>query len=293
MRPLFATAVFMIFCLSIFMSNPAGASNDEVTIYLVQLDRQTTREEAIYLVQATQESADTQSETPREEVEDQLEEDEEDEYEDEYADQDEDLPLISDPIIQGNRDFYGFNDTLYFAALKPVSRGYGFIIPEELRIAIRNVFYNIRFPVRFINCLLQAKLRKSGGELGQFFINTTAGFLGLANVAANYPEFQPSREDLGQTFAVWGIGNGAYLMLPFLGPSSVRDAFGRLGDIFIDPIWWVPVDIWTSVAIRVGEVVNDTSLRIGEYEALKEAALDPYVMIRNAYVQNRNKLIAE
>jgi len=258
---------------------------------LVQLDRQTTREEAIYLVQAAEESADTQSETPRGEVEDQLKEDEEDEYDDEYDD--EDVVLISDPIIQGNRDFYGLNDTLYFAALKPVSRGYGFIIPEELRLAIRNVFYNIRFPVRFINCLLQAKLRKSGAELGQFFINTTAGFLGLANVAANYPELQPSKEDLGQTFAVWGIGNGAYLMLPFLGPSSVRDAFGRLGDIFIDPIWWVPVDLWTSVAIRVGEVVNDTSLRIGEYEALIEAALDPYVMIRNAYVQNRNKLIAE
>ena len=293
MRPLFATAVFVTFCLSMCICLPANASNDEVTIYLVQLDRQTTREEAIYLVQAAEESADEESETPREEVEDQLKEDEDDEYEDEYEDEDEDVVLISDPIIQGNRDFYGLNDTLYFAALKPVSRGYGFIIPEELRLAIRNVFYNIRFPVRFINCLLQAKLRKSGAELGQFFINTTAGFLGLANVAANYPELQPSKEDLGQTFAVWGIGNGAYLMLPFLGPSSVRDAFGRLGDIFIDPIWWVPVDLWTSVAIRVGEVVNDTSLRIGEYEALIEAALDPYVMIRNAYVQNRNKLIAE
>jgi len=290
-RPLFAIAVFLTFCLSIFLSSPASASNDEVSIYLVQLDRQTTREEAIYLVQAAEQSADTQSETAKEEMLDEAAEDEDDEYEDEY--EDEDVVLISDPIIQGNRDFYGLNDTLYFAALKPVSRGYGFIIPEELRVAIRNVFYNIRFPVRFINCLLQAKFRKSGGELGQFFINTTAGFLGLANVAANYPEFQPSKEDLGQTFAVWGIGNGAYLMLPFLGPSSVRDAFGRLGDIFIDPIWWVPIDIWTSVAIRVGEVINDTSLRIGEYEALKEAALDPYVMIRNAYVQNRNKLIAE
>ena len=73
----------------------------------------------------------------------------------------------------------------------------------------------------------------------------------------------------------------------------MRDALGRLGDTFTDPIWWVPVDIWTSIAIRAGEAVNDTSLRIGEYEALKEAALDPYVMIRNAYVQNRNKLIAE
>ncbi|MGD9113616.1 MAG: VacJ family lipoprotein [Desulfobacterales bacterium] len=294
MRALIVIALFVIFCLSICISNPASASNDEVTIYLLQLDRQTTREEAIYLVQATEQSAAEQSETPKDEVLEGAAEDEDDEYDDEYEDdyEDEDVVLISDPIIQGNRDFYGLNDTLYFVVLKPVSRVYG-ILPEELRLAIRNVFYNIRFPVRFINSVLQGKLRKSGAELGQFFINTTAGFLGLANVAANYPHLQPSREDLGQTFAVWGIGNGAYIMLPFLGPSSVRDAFGRLGDIFIDPIWWVPVDIWTSVAIRVGEVVNDTSLRIGEYEALIEAALDPYVMIRNAYVQNRNKLIAE
>ena len=93
-------------------------------------------------------------------------------------------------------------------------------------MAIRNVFYNIRFPMRFINCLLQGKGRKAGAEFGQFFINSTAGFLGLANVAANYPSLQPSREDLGQTFAVWGFGSGAYLMLPFLGPASLRDGLG-------------------------------------------------------------------
>ena len=217
-------------------------------------------------------------------------EEEEDEYDDEYEDE---IQLISDPIIGVNRGMYHFNDKLYFWALKPVARGYGFIIPEELRVAIRNAFYNIRFPVRFINCLLQGKVRKSGYEFGQFFINSTAGFAGLANVAANYPDLQPSREDLGQTFAVWGFGKGAYLMVPFFGPHSVRHGIGRLGDIFLDPIWWLFDDIWVSLAIRAGETVNDTSLRIGEYEALKEAALDPYVMIRNAYVQNRIKLIAE
>ena len=90
-----------------------------------------------------------------------------------------------------------------------------------------------------------------------------------------------------------GFDNGAYLTLPFLGPSSLRDGLGRLGDTFLDPIWWLVEDFWVSVAIRAGEAVNDVSLRIGEYEALKEAAIDPYVMLRNAYVQNRIKLIAE
>ena len=257
-------------------------------------------EPAMLLAQQTQESANEQSETPKDEILEQAKEDQEDEYdeddeyddEDEYADEEE-VELIPDPWVEMNFGFYYFNDKLYFWLLKPVATGYGIVIPQELRIAIRNVFYNIRFPVRFINSLLQAKWSKAGGEFGQFCLNTTVGFLGLANVAANYPALQPSREDLGQTFAVWGIGNGAYLTIPFIGPSSLRDGLGRLGDIFIDPIWWVPVKFWTSVAIRAGEAVNDTSLRIGEYEALKEAALDPYVMIRNAYVQNRNKLIAE
>ncbi len=183
-----------------------------------------------------------QSEKPGDEDLDEAEADEEDEYDDdEYADE-EDVELIPDPLIGMNRGLFHFNDKLYFWLLKPVARGFGFIIPEELRMCVRNVFYNIRFPVRFINSLLQGKGRKAGAEVGQFFVNSTIGIL---------------------------------------------------GDTFLDPIWWVPVDIWTSVAIRAGEATNDVSLRIGEYEALKEAAIDPYVMLRNAYVQNRNKLIAE
>ena len=215
-----------------------------------------------------------------------------DEYDDdEYAD--DEKPLIWDPLEQGNRDFYAFNDTMYFWVLKPVARVWG-IAPAELRTCIRNFFYNIRFPVRFVNCLLQAKGKKATEEFGQFFLNTTVGFLGLANIAAAPTiNLQPSPEDMGQTFAVWGIGQGPFLMVPFFGPYSLRHGVGKLGDTFLDPIWWLFDEIWVSLGIRAGETVNDVSLRIGEYEALKSAALDPYIMIRNAYVQNRNKLIAE
>jgi len=254
----------------------------------------------LLLAQQSRESANDQLATPRfellaqaaqakEDEDDKKDEDADDD--DEYAD--DDVKLISDPLIKVNNDFYILNDRLYFWVLKPVARGYGFIIPQELRAAVRNVFYNIRFPVRFINCLLQGKGQKASYEFGRFFINTTAGFLGIANVAAKYPHLQPSKEDLGQTFAVWGIGYGPYLMLPFFGPSSVRDGLGLVGDTFLDPLFWLSPDTRTSIEIRAGETVNDTSLRIGEYEALKAAALDPYVMIRNAWVQNRNKLIAE
>jgi phospholipid-binding lipoprotein MlaA len=258
----------------------------------------------LLLAQQFQESADQMRDTPgkyilsqaggdvKDESADEYD-DEKDEYddeEDEYVD--DEVELIADPMIGGNTQFYAFNDKMYFLVLKPVAQVWG-VVPEELRVGIVNFFYNIRFPVRFINCLLQGKGTKAGQETGRFVINTLWGFLGLGNVAAEFPSLQPSREDMGQTFAVWGFGFGDYIMLPFLGPSSVRDALGRLGDTFLDPIWWVPVDNWTSIGIRAGEAVNETSVRIGEYEALKEAALDPYVMIRNAYAQNRIKLIAE
>jgi phospholipid-binding lipoprotein MlaA len=162
-------------------------------------------------------------------------------------------------------------------------------------MSIKNMFYNIRFPVRFINCLLQGKGQKAKAEFGSFFLNSTVGFLGMANVASYYDHLDPSPEDFGQTFAVWGFDSGAYLMLPFLGPSSLRDGLGKIPDTLADPIFWLTYneEWWVGIAVRAYEAVNDTSLSIGDYEALKDASLDPYTAIRNAWVQNRNKLIAE
>ncbi len=290
MKKQWLVAAVIVFIFFLFSYNPAGAFNEEATLYLAQ---------------ATQEQTDKRSHSDRQDIldkakEEQADEEDEndDEYDDEYDEDDEyaeegDVQLIPDPWIEMNRGLFTFNDKMYFWVLKPVARAYGFIIPEELRQAIRNAFYNIEFPVRFVNSLLQGKVVKAGDEFGQFFINTTVGCLGLLNPAANYPRLQPSREDFGQTLAVWGFDNGAFLTLPFFGPSSLRDGMGRLGDTLVNPIWFLFDDIWVSLAIRAGEAINGTSLRIGEYEALKEAALDPYIMIRNAYVQNRNKLIAE
>ena len=218
-----------------------------------------------------------------------------DEDEEDYEDDEEyeEVDLIPDPLERLNRDFYALNNGLYYALLKPVSQGYGFIVPEEIRGAIKNMFYNLRFPVRFINCLLQGKGGKAVAEFNSFFLNTTVGFLGMANVASGYPLLNPSPEDFGQTLAVWQVHNGAYLMLPILGPSSFRDGVGLVADTFLDPIWWLVEDFRTRIYIQAYETVNATSLRIGDYEALTEAALDPYIAIRNAWVQHRNKLIAE
>jgi phospholipid-binding lipoprotein MlaA len=217
-------------------------------------------------------------------------EEDEDDYEDEYED---DIQLIADPIHGVNRGFYHFNDKLYFWALKPVARGYGFIVPDVIREGIRNFFHNIRFPGRFINCMLQAKTDKAAAEFATFWVNTTVGLLGFFDPAGSDPRLHPSPEDTGQTFAVWGVGYGPYITLPFLGPSSGRGTVGLVGDAVMNPLFWL-LDFWPEgLAVRAGTTVNNTSMRIGDYEALKDAALDPYVAIRNAYVQNRNKLIAE
>jgi phospholipid-binding lipoprotein MlaA len=238
----------------------------------------------IMLAQQQQGSASETNDEDEEDFEEDYEDDEEFEEEGE---------LIPDPLERLNREFYGLNNALYYALLKPVSQGYGFIVPEEIRGAIKNMFYNIRFPIRFINCLLQGKGGKAVAEFNSFFLNTTVGFLGMANAASSYPGLNPSPEDFGQTLAVWQVHSGAYLMLPILGPSSFRHGTGMVADTFLDPIWWLVEDWRHRIYIKAFETVNATSLRIGDYEALTDAALDPYIAIRNAWVQHRNKLIAE
>ena len=223
--------------------------------------------------------------------EEQTESTDDDEY-DEYDD-DDDIVTVADPLEPFNREMYIFNDVMYFLVLKPTAQGYKAIVPWEIRTCVKNFFHNIRFPVRFINSALQAKWEKAGNEFAQFFLNTTVGFLGIADVGSHYPSIQTSPEDTGQTFAVWGAGEGFYLTLPFFGPSTFRDGVGLIGDTVMDPLFWLIDDMYVSIGVRAGEVVNATSFRIGDYEAIKEASLDPYIAIRNGYIQNRNKLIAE
>lgn len=213
-------------------------------------------------------------------------------YEDEYADE-ADAAAVADPLEPFNREMYLLNDFLMVYALEPAARVVRAVVPVEIRTGVRNMFDNIRFPVRFVNSLLQAKWEKAVDEFAKFFLNTTVGFLGFADVAAIYPGLNQSPEDLGQTLAVWGAGDGFYLMLPVLGPMTFRDGLGKVGDTVLDPLWWLVEGVEPSIALRAGEAVNETSFRIGDYAALKKAALDPYTAIRNGYVQSRAKRIAE
>lgn len=193
-----------------------------------------------------------------------------------------------DPLERMNRAFFIFNDKLYFWFLKPVAQVYGTFIPPGLRTCIRNGFDNLRFPTRFVNNVLQGKFKAAGIETGRFLINSTIGFAGFFEIAGrDFDLLPPHDEDTGQTLGFYGLKPGFYIVWPVLGPSTVRDTFGLAGDTVLHPLFWLPQDYWVSAAIRTGQIVNNASLRIGEYEDFKKAALDPYASMRQAYLQNR------
>jgi phospholipid-binding lipoprotein MlaA len=201
------------------------------------------------------------------------------------------LKTIADPLEPINRAFYHFNDKLYFWLLKPVARGYGYIFPQSVRIGVRNFFDNLGFPIRFVNCVLQGKFEGAGFEMQRFLINsiTTLGFKDVATDNLGIKEYD---EDFGQTLGFYGLGPGFYIDWPIIGPSSLTDTVGIVGDIYTQPLNYV-IEFKYNVGIRAYDIVNSTSLTIGEYEDLKRAALDPYVAIRDAYYQFRQNKIKE
>lgn len=201
-------------------------------------------------------------------------------------------PPLADPLEPVNRALFVFNDKAYFWVLKPVAQGYRAVVPEVMRISVRNFFSNLAMPIRFVNNLLQGKIRNSGVELFRFALNSTAGIGGLFDPAKDDFRLLPRDEDLGQTFGTYGFGHGLYIVLPLLGPSSLRDAVGRAGDSFLDPLSYVE-DTEVVIGAKVLHVENEISLRIGEYEELTKSALDPYVAVRDAYSRYREKKVKE
>lgn len=198
---------------------------------------------------------------------------------------------IADPLEPVNRVVHQFNDRLYFWALKPVARGYKTVVPEPARISVKNFFSNLAFPARFLSCLLQTDFSGAATEAGRFTINTIWGIGGFLDPSSGEElNLQKQDTDLGQTLGVWGVGQGFYIVWPVLGPSSPRDTVSIAGDYFLYPPSYIsPWYDW--LAVRTYEEVNSTSLRIGDYEALKDAAIDPYIAFRDAYAQYRYKKI--
>jgi phospholipid-binding lipoprotein MlaA len=199
---------------------------------------------------------------------------------------------IADPLEPFNRAMFTFNDRLYFWVMKPAATGYNAVVPEAARTSVSNIFHNIETPVRFVNALLQADPKAAGIELVRVIINSSVGIGGIFDVMKQNPSFQPQEKDFGQTLGKYGIGNGLYIVWPFLGPSTARDTVGLVGDIYLDPVNYIKPS-WKPLVINTYKTFNATSLRIGEYEDFKEAAIDPYIAVKDAYLEHRKYMLTK
>jgi phospholipid-binding lipoprotein MlaA len=199
---------------------------------------------------------------------------------------------IADPIEPINRAMFQFNDKLYFWVLKPVAQGYNFVVPEPVRISVRNFFSNVKTPIRFANSLLQGKFRGASCEIARLMLNSTIGVAGFFDVAKSHFDLEASDEDFGQTLGFYGMGGLMYIVWPLLGPSTLRDTIGMTGDSFLNPVSYItpfPADLGT----KAYEQVNKTSLELGTYEDIIAASVEPYIGVRDGYIQHRKKQISK
>ncbi len=192
--------------------------------------------------------------------------------------------LDPDPIEGTNRVMLGFNDALDRWLLRPVAIGWTWITPEYFRTHLHQMYMNLNFPGQLVNNLLQAEVKQAGKDVGRFVTNSTVGIVGFFDPATGWG--MPTRnEDFGQTLGVWGMGPGAYLMLPFAGPSGGRDFLA----FPIDTV----LNVGSSLALPGSMVrqINQRALALGQIEQGRAAALDWYSFVRNAYRTSREAAI--
>jgi len=189
-----------------------------------------------------------------------------------------------DPWERMNRTTYRFNDKFDRAIAQPVARGYR-KTPRFVQTGVHNFFTNVDYPIVMVNDLLQGQLKPFVSDTARLLLNTTIGIGGLLDPATAAGLARNDR-DLGQTLGKWGVRKGPYLVVPFLGPSDVRDAFGRLGDDFATPRHYIRNPYW-DYGLYLLEVIDSRS-RLLDATKLLESAYDPYAFMRNAYLQNRD-----
>ena len=193
-----------------------------------------------------------------------------------------------DPFEGWNRFWFHVNDWFLQNILKPVHKGYAFIVPERIRSGISTFAWNITFPVRMANSLLQGEFTQAGVEFDRSLVNFMVS-LGFADVASQskplYP-YRPETETLDYTLATWGVADGPYFMIPFLGPSTIRGAFGEAGDAVMKPqsyLLALPANIGATALFTV----NSADDVYKPYDQITGSALEPYVALRNAYLSLR------
>ncbi len=195
-----------------------------------------------------------------------------------------------DPWEGFNRSMYGFNDAIDKAILKPVAQGYDAILPTPVNNSVTNFFDNIDDVPVSVNSLLQGKPQNAASDISRFVFNSTFGIFGLFDFAGRFLDLPKRNEDFGQTLGVWGVPPGPYLVLPVLGPRTTRGAFGLIVDLYLDPLFHVREGT-TSWALVITRFIDTRAGLLAAERVLDTAALDPYIFIREAYLQQRRNLV--
>lgn len=193
-------------------------------------------------------------------------------------------PSAADPWERVNRSTYAFNDALDRAVLKPVAKGYRRYVPQPFRTSVSNFLSNLAYPTTIVNDLLQLKLMDAVSDTTRLVLNTTFGLGGLFDPASR-AGLRRNNEDFGQTLGAWGVPAGPYLVIPFLGPSTLRDAPSLYADYLTDTRHYI-ADNSIDFAF-VGLSIVDRRASLIPLEAALEGAFDPYALIRNAYLDRR------
>jgi phospholipid-binding lipoprotein MlaA len=203
-----------------------------------------------------------------------------------------DIDLEYDPWEGFNRAIFGFNLKVDRYVFKPIATVWDTILPDLAQQSLGNAFDNITMPRRFINNIFQLKMERAARELARFFINTSMGVLGFFDAAAEVGLPKITDEDTGLTLGHYGVRPGPYLVLPFLPPLTVRDAFGFAADTAMSPLGYVlPFD--ASAGMRGGQIVNERSLNLELFEQLERETFDLYSAVRNAYLQRRQRAVED
>ncbi len=200
---------------------------------------------------------------------------------------------VYDPYESANRKIYAFNNTVDKAILKPVARGYRFLLPDPVELGIGNFFSNLGEVTVIVNGLLQGKVKQATSDTGRFLVNSTVGVAGLFDVGTRIG-LPKHRDTFGQTLGVWGVGEGPFLMLPFLGPANGRSTVGRVADgatTYLPP--YLTDDNGVVIGARVVEIISIRARLLSAGRLLDQAALDPYLLLRDIWIKQHREATFE
>ncbi|MCF6172373.1 MAG: VacJ family lipoprotein [Campylobacteraceae bacterium] len=223
-----------------------------------------------------------------------------DSFDDEFKASDKANKKEIDPFSSYNQAMTSFNDFFYTNLLNPTAKAYKTVLPKPVRNGINNIFDNLSYPIRLLNNLLQFKFKYSLTETKRFLINSTIGIAGIMDIANNKYNIKQHQEDFGQTLGFYGIGSGPHIVWPLLGPSNLRDSIGLVTDSLINPMTYMGSRGYNlldsdseTLSVKTEQIINYSSLHVGEYEKLKKDAIDLYPFLKNIYEQRRKKQISE